>query len=223
MKRILLNVFAILLAVSLTNCLTVNVTVNFPEAEVENAADEINKDIRGDFFEEEPAAEAPESTSWLRVPNPFARVTLAFGLPSACAQDEEPNLKVTNPIIRKINEQREKRAKKIDEYLSKGYVGEGKDGSLHERPAIEALDLMQMAQVRKTIKEENADRKTLYEEFAKINNLPVERVAKVFADSNRKWLKAGQHYQKDNGEWVKKTQEQYEKDRKELKEKGLLD
>jgi uncharacterized protein YdbL (DUF1318 family) len=207
--------------VSLTNCLTVNVTVNFPEAEVENAADEINKDIRGDIFEEEPveepAAEASENTSWLRVPNPFAGVTLAFGLPSAYAQDEKIDLKVTNPIIRKINEQRGKRAKTID-----GYLTRAKDGYLSERPGIEALDLMQMAQTRKTVKEENADRKTLYEEFAKINSLPVEKVAKTFADSNRKWLKAGQEYQKDSGEWVKKTQEQYEKDRKELKAKGLL-
>ena len=42
-NRILLHVFAILLAVSLTNCLTVNVTVNFPEAELRKNGNAVHR------------------------------------------------------------------------------------------------------------------------------------------------------------------------------------
>jgi len=231
-KRLGMNLGLFAAAVLLTNCLTVNITVNFPEAEVENAADRMNRDIRGDIFSGEneatapaEAPAAPEGSSWLRLPDPFAlaRLRVSFGMPAAHAQDEKIDLKTTNPIIRKIKEQRAARAKQINQFLSNGSVGEGNDGYLKEGPKIDALDLMQLAKVRQILKAENDDRKALYNEFAKINDLPVEKVAKTFADSNQKWLLAGQYYQNQDKKWVEKTKEQEEKDRKELKAKGLLD
>lgn len=219
-NRALIAVSVFLGTFWLTNCLTVNITVNFPEAEVEDAADEINREIRGDIFQE------PEGSSWLDLPArwlPF-RLAVSFALPAAHAQEAEIDLKTTNPVIRKLNQQRKDRAKIVNGYLAKAYIGEGTDGYLKEMSAIESLALMELAKARQAIKQENQDRKALYEEFAKINNnLPVKAVARVFADSNRKWLLAGQHYMNQKGEWVKKTKAEEERDRKELKEKGLLE
>lgn len=199
------------------SCVTVNINVTFPEAEVEDAADEINREIRGDIFEE------PEGSSRLIGPRAWPRISIALGLPAASAAEPQIDLKTTNPVIRKLNAQRTARAKAINEYLSKAYIGEATDGYLKEMSAIESLALMELAKVRREIVQENKDRESLYQEFAKINNLPVKDVARVFADSNRKWLLADQHYMNPKGDWVKKTKAEEERDRKELKEKGLLE
>jgi uncharacterized protein YdbL (DUF1318 family) len=219
-NRTFVGISMFLAAFWLTNCLTVNITVNFPEAEVEEAADEINREIRGDIFQES------DESSWLDLPGWWSRfrVAVSLGLPAAHAQQPEIDLKTTNPVIRKLNQQRKDRAKVLNEYLAKAYIGEGTDGYLKEMSAIESLALMELAKARQAIKQENQDRKGLYEQFSKINNnLPVESVARVFAESNRKWLLAGQHYMNQKGEWVKKTKAEEERDRKELKEKDLLD
>jgi uncharacterized protein YdbL (DUF1318 family) len=211
-----------LVAVWITNCVTVNITVNFPEAAVEEAADEINREIRGDIFEE---AEEGQPSSWLNLPlrrSPI-RVAVHFGTVSAHAQPAQIDLKVTNPVIRKLNKQRAERAKTINQYLAKAYIGEGTDGYLKEMSAIESLALMELAKTRQEVKKENTDRKALYQEFANINDLPFDKVAEVFAESNRKWLLAGQYYMNKKGNWLKKTKEEEERDRKELKEKGLLE
>lgn len=227
--RVLRNLALVFAAVWLTNCLTVNISVNFPEAAVESAADEINREIRGDVFTEKPAGlpseGTPEERSHLQLPNVAAgaRFALSFGLPSAHAQDTKIDLKTTNPIIRKINAQRAERAKALNEFLSKAYIGEATDGYLREMSAIESLPLMELAKARREVAQENKDREALYQEFAKINTLPIRDVVRVFAESNRKWLLAGQFYMSARGEWVKKTKAEEERDRKELKEKGLLE
>lgn len=195
-----LHMSLVFLVVALaTSCVTLNITIQFPEAQVEEAAEKIESEVRGEA--EEPGMESP--SSW--APVWPIRVTLA----SRAAYAAEPNLDIETPEIRRIVESRKARWPNIVPLLDKGFVGEALDGTLKEvDPSV--LSIRDLAQARQLVKAENKDRTDLYAEIAKANNLPASDVPKIaakFAEVNRDKLKAGQYYEKKvdgKTEWVKK-------------------
>ena len=143
--------------------------------------------------------ETAEPVSW-RLPNWL----LALGATEAHAADLK--MDIDTPVIREIIGRRKERFAKIDALLSKGFIGEGKDGLLKEKDKG-VLELKELAKARKLVKEENADRVSLYEEIGKANNLAKEQhddLRRVFAEENKKQLKVGQYYELPDGTWKKK-------------------
>ncbi len=214
-----LGLFALVFCLS--NCLVVNINVTFPEKALQTAAESIESEVRGDVIGE-PTPE--KGTSF--VPSLFHwRIAFSFGMPSACAAEPEAepaiDFKQTNPVIRKIVATRKERFTQLNKYLSSGYIGEATDGYLQELKEFK-VPLADLAKLRKELKAENNDRKRLFGEIATINKITgkdVIKVGTVWAKTNRKMLLAAQYYMAKDGKWIKKTKEEYEKDKKELEEK----
>jgi len=186
----------VLLFVLVLSCVPVTINVYFPETQIENVASEIENEVRS---AEETTSD--KDVSW-RVPSWLA----FFGAQEAYAQ--EISLNKDTPVIREIIERRKKRFDKIDDLLTKGFIGEGKDALLKEKNR-DVLELKDLAVARKQVKEENADRTQLYKELVKENNIPSDQLSKIqeiFAKENRKQLKPGQFYQDDEGEWQEKKE-----------------
>ncbi|HNT37292.1 MAG TPA: DUF1318 domain-containing protein [bacterium] len=195
MERAKMSVFwcGVVLAF-MVSCFPITINVYFPETKIESAAAQIESEIRGD------TGQQGQGTSW-RLP----RMRLAWGIPQAFAQ--EPDLKVDTPAIQEIKNTRKARFPQIDELLTKAFVGEGKDGLLKEKDSG-VLQLKELAQARKLVKEENADRLRLYKEIATENGFPeeVSRIQEIFGRENRKQIKIGQYYEDDDGTWKQKKE-----------------
>jgi len=195
MRKTRMNLVWVLAGIGcILSCFPITINVYFPEAKLESAASQIESTVRGGGGPEE------GGSSWA-----LPRIHLAFGPREAYAQDA-PDLKVQTPAITAIVKRRTERFSKIDALLTKGFVGEGKDGLLKEKDGS-VLDLKELAQSRKLVKEENADRQDLYKEIARENKIPddqVSRIAEIFGKENRKQIKVGQYYEDDNGNWKKK-------------------
>ncbi len=177
-------------------CVTVN--VYFPAAELQDAADRIEDEIRG---EQSPSDESDltSSRSMLR------RVLrdMFFG-GEAYAQVD---INVTTPNIRALIDSRAKRFNSLRPLFEKGVIGESKDGLLSIR-SLDELGLKDKAGAKKLVKAENADREKLYLEIAKANGLTPDTVPQIkgkFANSMRKKAEKGWWIQKNSGEWVKKS------------------
>jgi uncharacterized protein YdbL (DUF1318 family) len=195
MKKPIL-VVSITLLLFILACVTVN--INFPAAEVQNAADKIVEDIHG--IQEEPAEGDDVSLESM-----FRRTLrgLSFFEGVAYAQVD---IDVSTPNIRALRQSLKDRFTKIRPLLDKGVIGEGNDGMVSIR-SLDGLDLKSKAGAKKLVKEENGNRKKLYAEMTKANDLPSDslpQIKKLFANSWRKNARKGWWVQKDSGEWVKK-------------------
>lgn len=170
---------------ALVGCVTIPINIYFPAAAIENAAEKIETEVRG---------ATPEQSS---------RVVPSFFIQRAYAVD----VNVETPKIRKIVESRKARFPQVDQMLSDGFAGEGNNGYLKEKDRGVYGDLKKLADARRVMAEENKDRKELYLEIVRANNIPEEKVKeveKIFAETNRGKLKAGQYYEDETGAWVKK-------------------
>lgn len=184
----------VILALTLS-CFPITINVYFPETKIENAAAQIESEVRGvDTSGQEPG------TSWH-----LPKIRFAWGVSEAFAN--EPDIKVDTPAIQEMTNSRKARFPQIDALLTKGFVGEGKDGLLKEKDTS-VLELRELAQARKLVKEENADRLRLYKEIARENGFPeeVSRIQEIFGRENRKQIKVGQYYEDDDGSWKQKQQ-----------------
>ena len=178
-------------AVLLIGCVSTTVNIYFPEDQIESAADEIERDVRGidSATSERPAQSAVFPALWQT-----AHAAVDFD--------------IDTPKIRKIRTSREERFPKVNALLNDGFAGEGNNGYLKERDrAVYASDLKKLSEARKVMAEENKDRREQYIEIARANNIAesdVKQIEEVFAKKIRELLKEGQYYEDDKGEWVKK-------------------
>jgi len=187
--------FVVFLSLLLTlACVTVN--VYFPAAEVQQAADKIVGEVRG---------EQPQSTTEPQPQSMLKRELQNFLFPQQEAY-AQPNIDITTPNIRALKASLKESFKDLRPLFDKGVIGETNDGRVDIR-STEGLNLQEKAKVNRLVKAENSDREALYVEIAKANDLPpadVPKIAEIFANSWRKDANKGWWIQKDNGEWVKK-------------------
>lgn len=191
-------VIAVLVTVS---CANITINVYFPAESVQQAADVIEDEVRGQVLEQETSESAPGPQS------KAAGGWLERLCPPAYAQ--EVDLSIDTPEIQKITASRKERFAKIDDLLTKGVIGEGNDGLIKEKD-IRSLPLKEVAAARKLVQEENADRQKLYQAIATANKIDQEKIADIgknFALKIREKLRPGQFYQDDKGAWVEKKAE----------------
>ena len=186
--------FVALLAAFLVSCVTVN--IYFPAAAIQKAADEIVDDVRR--MPPQDKEEKPGKTSL------GDRVRLVgFGPPPAHAAVD---LDVSTPAIRGLRASMASRFPQLKPLYDKGALGEANNGLVAVRDPG-ALGLRERADLSRLVDQENADRRALYSEIIKANNLDpgtLGEVQRLFANSWRDKSAPGWWIQRDDGQWVKK-------------------
>jgi uncharacterized protein YdbL (DUF1318 family) len=177
-------------------CVTVN--VYFPAAEVQDAADQIVGEIRGDQSSPSESGDVPHESRLRR---------MLLNLPLFERQAyAEADINVTTPNIRALKKSMKDRFASLKALFESGAVGEGNDGLVSVR-SLDGLSLKDKAGAKKLVKSENEDRKELYREIAEANDLgpdSASRISKLFANSWRKDSRDGWWVQKDDGSWIRK-------------------
>jgi uncharacterized protein YdbL (DUF1318 family) len=183
-----------LLAALLVSCVTVN--IYFPAAAIQKAADEIVEDVRR-APPQSPEAK-PDKTSRLDGVWP-----VGFGpAPAHAAVD----LDVSTPAIRGLRASMASRFPQLRPLYDKGAIGEANDGLVAARDTG-ALGLRERADLNRLVDQENTDRRALYGEIIRANNLDpgtLGEVQRLFANSWRTKSAPGWWIQRDDGQWVKK-------------------
>ncbi len=179
----------------LTACVTVN--IYFPAAEVQKAAEEIAKQVRGTAppaEEQQPARDNQSKMDIFRNISPVA---------TALAADE---LTVSNATIRQLKARMKQRYQKLAPFFRKGILGEKADGFLVIRNS-NGLDLRTKTQVKRLVQAENSDRKALYAAVAQAMKIPasqITRIAAIFAKQWQNTAPKGTWLETQPGKWVKK-------------------
>jgi hypothetical protein len=177
------------LVFALVGC--VNITINFPAAEVEAAAKKIERDIRS-------APTAPPASPFMQ------RRAPVFGSGSAYAADI--NLKVDSATIRSLTAARKARYPQLKPYLDSGAIGEGRSALLVVR-SIEGLDARSRVTLNQLVSAENKDRTDLFKQIIALNNLADSDLPKVqaaFAAAIRSEMERGQWFENERGGWEQK-------------------
>ena len=176
-------------------CVTVN--IYFPEAQVKQAASEIESDIQkkaADKAGQEPV----KKIAVMARTAPFTLVPAAF------AQEETT---VSSPAIRALKDESANNLAALMPYFTAGNVGLTNMGLVEIRDEA-ALSLQAKGAVRNLVKNDNDVRMKLYAEVAKALNIEASQIAKIqkiFAENRIAAAPAGWWIQKDDGTWVKKS------------------
>ena len=172
----------------LAACVTVN--IYFPAAQVQKAAEDIVKEVRGS--ENRGKEIKPEKpTSWLGFES------------NAYAANE---LTVSNATIRQLKDRMKNRFPLLSPFMSKGIVGEGANGLLVIKN-LAGLNLRDKATVQRLVTAENSDRMALYKAVASSLNIPLSELSRVQAIFAKKWQESapsGTFIEKTPGNWVRK-------------------
>ncbi len=187
-RRAFLPLFASLAL--LAGC--INITINFPSAEIEQAADRIIDQVYG----KEAAAPAPpppsgntSSTAPGSPPGTAADPLMAWVgfmleaiVPAARAQ-AAADLNVSTPAVRALTASMEARHPVLERYYVSGAVGLTEDGLVAVRD-LALVALPERNAVRRLVDDENRDREMLYAEIARANGHPewLDDIRTTFAD-----------------------------------------
>ena len=194
MRKAATAVGCVLLAGSLSACITVN--IYFPAPEVRLAAEQIVDETWGEQGGAPTSTPSPQpgGTSWLERLGP------------ARADAQEVDINLSTAAIRALKAAMKVRAEQLKPYLRQGQVGIGNDGMLVVRN-LDGVPLREQATVRRLVEAENADRASLYREIAQANKFGEERVAdiqRIFADTWIEKAEPGWWIQTPDGSWGKK-------------------
>ncbi len=191
-----------MLVALLVSCVTVN--IYFPAAAIQKAADQIVEDVRK--TPEEKPQPTPEQTPEQKKDKGsrlLQRWLIGLGPTAAYAAVD---VNVSTPAIRAVRASMTSRFPQLQPFYGKGAVGETNNGYLALRDTA-ALSLKERADLTRLVEQENADRRTLYTEIIRANNLAANslpEVEKLFANSWRDKSSPGWWIQQDGGQWVKK-------------------
>lgn len=119
-----------------------------------------------------------------------------FGLQSVYAE-------TLNPMKDAIK-RRKARAKDVKGYSAKGYIGENRKAYLQ---MLESAPSDLKSKIKSLIKEENADRKVIYEAIAEKNNTGVSGVQEISFKDDYKRAPSGYWFEAMQGgayEWIQK-------------------
>ena len=183
----------------LTACVTVN--VYFPAAAVQNAADKIVEETWGEQPNRSQQSRSQQSRRWS-----YEGLThYASFLLVSDAYAQNADINISNPAIRAIKNQMRERSEQLKPFLNKKNLGINKSGYL-EVLNTDGIGLRERSQVNQLVAAENRDRKALYEEIARANNLQgaTQKIEQIFADTWREKAETGWQIQKNDGTWVTK-------------------
>lgn len=205
MHRLKTFILVFIIMFSTATCARITVNVYFPAAEIQDAATQIEQEVRSGDETEPPADPAGDKKPrgsllwpWIRT----VRITLTP--PSAMAQ--APNINITTPAIRRLIASRKKRYGSLAPLLNRCALGENNQGLLDIR-SLQGLSLKDKARAKALRDQENRDRQQLYRELATANKLPANRlseIARIFAKVNRRDAHPGWCIQDASGNWKKK-------------------
>ncbi|MBO1223749.1 MAG: YdbL family protein [Candidatus Scalindua sediminis] len=188
-----------LLIFAAINCAVITVNVYFPTEAIEEAAEKIINEIEG---EEESQVIPDESSSqshfWSNVP--------FYVLGNSTVYAQEIDLNLTTPAIRKVIATMKTRNSKVMHFKDKGLIGETYDGMLAIRDMSD-LSGEDIRTIKRLLRAENNDRKTLYKELAVANKISlseISRIKTVFAKTRRTKGKPGHWFQDEKGKWTQK-------------------
>ena len=159
----------------------INITINFPSAEVEQAADRIIDQVYGKEKTPAPAAAPaavpPKATALLLR-------TLDLLVPAANAATAA-DLNASTPAVRALTAAMEARHALLERYYTSGAVGLTDEGLIALRE-LSLVPLPERNAVRKLVDDENTDRETLYAEIARANGHP-EWLADIRTTFAERW------------------------------------
>jgi uncharacterized protein YdbL (DUF1318 family) len=209
MKRLGRVTILLLLCSAIVTCARITVNIYFPAAEIQDAATKIEKEVRQ--AETAPGGDGPTTPTTPKPPQSRSiqrpshwRVHLRFGVTEAQAQTVDIN--ITTPAIRHLIKARQQRFAQLVPLFKAGVLGENNRGLVDIR-SLQHLSLRDKARAKTLQQQENHDRQQLYQELAKGNNIPPNRIndiAVIFAEVNRKEARSGWWIQELNGNWRKK-------------------
>lgn len=196
--------FLVLLSTLGLTCARITVNIYFPAAEIRNAAEEIEQQVRQEpgAPAPEPATPAPGKGTWFwTLPR-----TLHVTLTASTAEAQSININIKTPAIDRIIASRKQRYSSLVPLFDQGALGENNRGFLEVRKEAN-LSLQDRARANTLSAQENQDRQQLYEELAKANNIPRDKVAEIgsiFADVNRRQARSQWWLQTSQGQWQQK-------------------
>ncbi|MFK8010634.1 MAG: YdbL family protein [Marinicellaceae bacterium] len=173
-------------------CVTIN--VYFPAAEAEEAAEKIINKIIGEGDEQTETGSNPQSFNF----NP-----LNWFISTAHA---EVNINISSPAIVEITDRMEARfSNQLKTHIDAGTVGFTNEGFIDIIDAS-ALGLRDRQIVKKTVADDNRDRKALYRELAVANGHAdwEDSIRNVFVKLWREKARSGWKYQDADGVWQTK-------------------
>ena len=180
-------------------CVTIN--LNFPEAEIREAADRIVEEVRPDISESENACRPSASASFFRT---------AY----AAEKKKKLDADTTSPVVKRILATLKKRFKKLILYFRKGAIGEAYTGYLVLRD-FKALSLKEQRDVKALVAAENKDRKNLYTEIAKLNGVKAAQLKQIAEIFSEKWQEKC-----EPGWWIQKKKKKKKWEKKTAKKKA---
>ena len=191
-----------MIVVALASCVTVN--IYFPAAAIQKAADQFVEDVRK--TPEQKPQQTPEQNPEQKK-DKTSRLQ-QFRLLALAPTDAEAavDVNVSTPAIRGLKGSMASRFPELQPLYAKGAIGETNNGYLAVRDTG-ALSLKERADLNRLMEQENADRRALYTEIIRANNLAMNNLAEVerlFANSWRDKSSPGWWIQQDGGQWVKK-------------------
>jgi uncharacterized protein YdbL (DUF1318 family) len=173
-------------------CVTVN--IYFPAGEIQKAAEEIVDEARP---EQKGSTLDRIHLRWFTCLLPVLGSGLAWA---------QMDIDISTPAIRALRASLAGRFDSLKGFYGRGALGENNQGYVEIRDQS-GLSLKEKAALRRLVDAENNDRKALYLEILKANNLEARflpDIETIFANSWREKTVPGSPIQKDDGTWTKK-------------------
>lgn len=199
---------AIALAVG---CVTIN--VYFPEAAIKDLSEKIEDEVEKRAAEvggdeqsrlETPAKPGPILAIWARLAPSLLRLSAA---PAQAQGGKVADPGVTNPAIRQIIDSRARRLAELNRLKASGVLGENNRALVEIRNLDAVADLRERAAAQRLVKEENADRETMFKEIAAATNVDLSqlpRIRSTYAETLRQNAERGDWIQMPDGTWKQK-------------------
>jgi uncharacterized protein YdbL (DUF1318 family) len=182
-----------------SSCVAVTINVTFPQEKIESAASNIEDLVRGGKEGQPAAPPAKKDDKQGRLPAPGHWLAL---LGPAVAEAQVPELKTRTPEVMASIESRRQRFPQLQQWKSRGCIGENAQGLVEARPGPGCGQ-----EAGALIAAENRDRMTLYRTLLQQNNMPpgdLARVQSAFAKVNREKAAQGEWIQSETGQWTRK-------------------
>jgi len=196
-------------------CLTVNVMVSFPAAQLQAAADKIVSEVQ-----KTDSGGTTSRANWTNGVVLYA--SLSDDLYVTASEESDININVTSAKIKALKDEMKQRFPAIKKLKDGGVIGENLSGYVEIRDeGFAGLGLKDKNEAKRTVSAENADRKALYLALLEANDIPEDRLPdleRIFAKSWYKESKGTWYVRKTKKEWYTKKEWQKEEDEKKKKE-----
>jgi len=191
-----------LAAAALVPAACVTIIVNFPEAAVNNAAEEFVGKVIGDAAPREPSPPPPAE----KPPQGRSPGAMLLDLLVTSAHAQAANISITSPQIAAIQARMTQRfGSSLAKYCASGAVGFTRDGLMAVRDAA-SVPLAERAAVNSAVADENRDRQSVYHEIALANGHAEweGQIREAFAKQWIQHARPGWYYQDASGTWKQK-------------------